>query len=154
MWKYQPELLAWLLSITLAGRDGYGSKIFDPGRVSHLWVRKISPKNTKFFKIFPTGQKKFYQVESKNTPEQSWVSLLFSVVQKYTQVKSGLIPYLRHATLMFCSQLNNLWLLHNYLLLGVLSFFQTDFSQKSFSEQIFPIFIFPIFNYLLYLIPS
>jgi len=43
--------------------DGSGSKFFDLGWVSHLWVREISPKNP-FFHFFPSGQKKSQRVKS------------------------------------------------------------------------------------------
>jgi len=47
-----------------------GSKSFTQsgvgmGRVSHLWVRKISPKNPKIFNLFPLGSKKSHLTINK-----------------------------------------------------------------------------------------
>jgi len=51
--------------------DGSGSKIFDPGRVSHLWFRfglgKFPLKIPNFPIFFLSGQKKLLQVGSKST---------------------------------------------------------------------------------------
>jgi len=67
------------------GSDGSRSKIFDPGPVNFLWlgsgqpfmvlvrIRKISPKNIKFFNFFSFGSKKI---------ALGWVGLLFTAGQK------------------------------------------------------------------------
>jgi len=48
----------WKLCLTIS--DESGSKIFDL-----VWVRKISPKNVKFFIFSPFGSKKSFRVGSK-----------------------------------------------------------------------------------------
>jgi len=56
--------------------DGSGSKIFNPGRVSHLWFRfgfGKFPLETSNFSIF-SGQKKSLQVVSKSTRVKGWLA--------------------------------------------------------------------------------
>jgi len=82
------------LLVSLLHSDGFGSKIFDLGRVGSIycgsgwvgsgqpykvwvWIWKISPRNVKFFIFFTFGSKKFH-----------WVGW------KSTRIKGGLVSYL------------------------------------------------------------
>jgi len=40
----------------------------ESGLVSHLWVCKFSPKNSKIFNIFPSGKKKSHKIRVKKYP--------------------------------------------------------------------------------------
>jgi len=55
----------------MVGSDGSGSKIFDPGQVSHLWFgfefQKFPLKMSNFSIFFLLGQKKLLQVGSEST---------------------------------------------------------------------------------------
>jgi len=48
------------------------------GQPSLVWVRKISPKNPKFFIFFTLRLKKISSCWVKKYQGQSWVSLLFT----------------------------------------------------------------------------
>lgn len=77
--------------------DGSGSKFFWPvsshifgsqirsGRVRHLRVWKISPRNPKVFNFFTFRSKKFHLVRSKNIQ----VGPLFAAGHKYARMGSG-----------------------------------------------------------------
>jgi len=82
--------------------DGSGSKFFDRGQffvaqvglgqVSHLWfgvwIRKISPKNPKFFIFFLLGRVKKYL-------GQRQVGLLFTAGEKFMVVSGQGFFYLK-----------------------------------------------------------
>jgi len=75
--------------LPLLSRNGPGSKILDPGQVSHLCVWKISPKSPKFWikkNLIGSGQ--------KISTGQRQVVLLVSVGQKIAGVGSGQDPSL------------------------------------------------------------
>jgi len=68
-----------LMALAVLSCDGSWSKIFELGRVGHLWFGfgKFPLKNPKFFNFFPFESKKYLRVWSK-----------------ITQVKYGSAPYL------------------------------------------------------------
>jgi len=66
--------------------EGSESKIFDPGKVSYLWVRKFPLKTIKFVSL---RVKKISSGWVKKYPGQRRVDLSFNVGQKYARVKLG-----------------------------------------------------------------
>jgi len=59
-----------------------------PGKVSNLWIWKISPKNPKF-SFFSLWVKKISTGRIKKYPVERRVGLLFTAGQKYACVRSG-----------------------------------------------------------------
>jgi len=64
----------WMICLqqsSLLASDGFGSKIFDPGWVSHLWFGlefgKLPLKTSNFSIFFPSGQKKLLRVGLEST---------------------------------------------------------------------------------------
>jgi len=75
-------LAVFYLLCCVACSDGYGSKFFDPGWVSHLWFGfgKL-PLKTSNFNFFPFRSKKISPGLVKKYPGQKWAGLLFSAGQ-------------------------------------------------------------------------
>jgi len=85
------------------GSDGSRSKNFDlgrvnflwfrSGRVSHLWIWKISPKNVKFSIFFPLVQKKSLRVGFESTRVKGWsASYLLRVKRKLGSGQGPSLP--------------------------------------------------------------
>jgi len=110
-WKCRTSASTSNDTTTTSNSDGSSSEIFDPGQVRSIfccsgwvgsgqpslvwfWIWKISPKNTRFFNFFPSGQKKISSDRVKKYLGQTWVCLLFTASQKYAWDKLGEGPSL------------------------------------------------------------
>jgi len=77
---------------SLRSSVGSGPKIFNPGRVSHLWFGfefgKFPLKTSNFLIFLPFGSKKISSGWVNKYPGQRRVGLLFTAGQKQAQVGS------------------------------------------------------------------
>jgi len=94
--KEQHERLWFFPGWGISTRDGSWSKFFDPGLVGSTFcgsgqviaifglglIWKISPKNTKFFNIFPSDQKNLFWSKSTRRVKGGSTSYLLRVKSK------------------------------------------------------------------------